>query len=504
MHGRPWAAVLFLTLATEFGSALAKVVPFLDAGFSFDPDYSGGRTAPVPITREYHSTSLGELAEHFGSAQCEAIELKWGRNGAKGTPPTAPYFLQVLSSESPHPFIIPAGAGPKFEWRVPFSPGTQYQICIYDTFGVSGGCRALYTVVPPSSNTTTCEQLTAPPSPLNATVSPMSGPEIDPPVPLIDQCSDLSVKPRNGSPPFTLTVSPSFHPPVNITSDNMNAINWTVALPEGFPFFLSLASADGLVWSRGPLHARSGRPDCLSPSSIPKTTFTTTAVGSSIGSFIVGILLGGLSSFLFFRYRKSSRSKLPPIISKHREIPPPEHVISPPLPIQDPPSRQGTPQPISYPPPPSLPNSPPQTPDQSEFGFRSTSSRTHSIDPFDISVSSTASSNFPLDNKRRYTMDRQSSHHRAGSITTQASSSQLTTVSSSNSSAPLLQSRRTSRSSRLTRAPTYVRRPPPTHMSVSELITDDASLIAGNTVDDLPPQYMRNPREEEVSVAGGL
>ena len=61
------------------------------------------------------------------------------------------------------------------------------------------------------------------------------------------KCTDISIQPQNGTPPYTLTVryvtilhivvnltspqvAPSLHPPYNLTSDSMHPINWTVSL----------------------------------------------------------------------------------------------------------------------------------------------------------------------------------------------------------------------------------------------------------------------------------
>ena len=90
----------------------------------------------------------------------------------------------------------------------------------------------------------------------------------------IDQCTDLSIVPQNGTPPYTLTVNfyicisyyvqanchqiaPALHPPYNITS-NTAPLNWTVSLSWASPFFVSLADANGNLWASGPLHAGGG------------------------------------------------------------------------------------------------------------------------------------------------------------------------------------------------------------------------------------------------------
>ena len=82
--------------------------------------------------------------------------------------------------------------------------------------------------------------------------------------------------PKNGTAPYTLTVSsshmvfqdftikpsiqvaPALHPPYNITLPNQNSINWTVSLSWASPFFISLADSAGNMWSNGPLHSGGG------------------------------------------------------------------------------------------------------------------------------------------------------------------------------------------------------------------------------------------------------
>ncbi|TEB37902.1 hypothetical protein FA13DRAFT_710541 [Coprinellus micaceus] len=264
------ASYLFTLLIT---CANANSVPYLQPGFSFD--FVGSETTvALPVT-----------------AQCETISLKWSRKStAKGPPPIAPYFLQVFSSSSPSPFSIPAGPGPTFDWQVPFAPQTQYQICMYDIQGTSGGCRAIRTMVASSTPNVSCQNVTSLPqlsasTPTDDQSKPITQPRV------ISQCSDFSVTPAAGTPPFTLTVAPSRHPPVNITSNGRDPIYWTVAL--GFPFFASLTSSDGLSWSRGPLYVDGQGPsDCLSPGALPKGTFTGATAGAGAGGLMLGAGLG--------------------------------------------------------------------------------------------------------------------------------------------------------------------------------------------------------------------
>lgn len=277
---------------------LANVAPFLVPGFSFSYDIPG-QSPPLPI-----------------SVQCETLHLTWSRGASLGRPPTAPYFLQIYSSSSTTPYLVPAGFGPAFDWQVPFPPGTQYQICMIDVFGVSGGCRSLYTVVPNTSiSNSTCQNVTALAA-LSVVSTTASGPISQ--YSSVNQCTDVIFTPKSGIPPFTLTIAPSLHPPLNFTSKSMDPISWTVSLPEGFPFFASLRSSDGLMWVNGPMHVGgSGPTDCLSPGAMSKKTINALAIGSSLCSAVIGVLLGIVICWLIHKrhLQQASRTlKFDPVI----------------------------------------------------------------------------------------------------------------------------------------------------------------------------------------------
>ncbi|KAJ7172807.1 hypothetical protein C8R43DRAFT_1119649 [Mycena crocata] len=278
---------LVLVAGSLVATGRAKYVPLLQPGFFFDYNIQG-QPVPIPITE-----------------QCETIHIKWGRQGAIGPNPVAPYSMVVYTSTFTTPFTIDAGSGLSFDWDVPFPPGTQYQICMWDKNGVPGGCQAMYTVVKNSTvSTPTCQNVTAP-VPLNVVASVASGPMSQ--YGFIDQCTDITLAPKSGKPPFTLTVTPALHPPYNITSDSMDPIDWTVSLSWSFPFFLSLVSSDGQMWSNGPLHAGGfGPSECLAPGSVSKSRAHSLAVGAGVGGAFGAGIFGALVTFLYFRYRPKS------------------------------------------------------------------------------------------------------------------------------------------------------------------------------------------------------
>ncbi|KAJ6461857.1 hypothetical protein C8R47DRAFT_1159141 [Mycena vitilis] len=279
---------LFLVVSSFMATAWAKHVPFLDAGFMFDYN-NATQPVPIPVTE-----------------QCERIHIKWGRQTATGPNPVAPYSLLVYTSTFLTPFSIAAGGDVSlsYDWDVPFAPGTQYQICMWDKNGVSGGCQAMYTVVQNSTvPNPTCQNITFPPL-LNVEATVAGGGPMSQ-YGFIDQCTDLFVTPKAGKPPFTLTVAPALHPPYNITSNSMDPIGWTVSLSWSYPFFLSLVSSDGQGWVNGPLHAGGlGPSDCLAPGTISHSKAQVIAAGAGIGGAVATGLLGALAAFLYARCRR--------------------------------------------------------------------------------------------------------------------------------------------------------------------------------------------------------
>ncbi|EJD04252.1 uncharacterized protein FOMMEDRAFT_19513, partial [Fomitiporia mediterranea MF3/22] len=122
------------------------------------------------------------------------------------------------------------------------------------------------TVIPAANSTLddppVCQNLTFPAGILDVDAQDHTGPLSQ--YGFVDQCTDISITPKNGTPPFTLTVAPALHPPWNITSNDMSPINWTVQLSWASPFFISLVDANGQTWANGPLHSGGEGPtDCL-------------------------------------------------------------------------------------------------------------------------------------------------------------------------------------------------------------------------------------------------
>ncbi|KAK0451416.1 uncharacterized protein EV420DRAFT_1646166 [Desarmillaria tabescens] len=263
---------------------------YMDQSFYFDYTPSSEAIA-VPVT-----------------AQCETIHIAWERTASStGPSPSAPYFLQVYTSAFVFPFIIPAGSDVTFDWEVPFGPGTLYQVCMFDKNGYTGGCQQVYTMI---ANTTTnspsCSNASFPLGPLDIDAQVQDGPLSQ--YGWVNQCTDIAITPKNGTPPYTLTIAPTLHPPRNITINDMSTVNWTVDLSWASPFFISVVDSQFNYWSYGPLHSGGdGSTACLTQGDVGSSSSnglsTGGAVGVGIGGLVAGSLAGALIAFFFLRRR---------------------------------------------------------------------------------------------------------------------------------------------------------------------------------------------------------
>ncbi|KAI0271573.1 hypothetical protein BC834DRAFT_450621 [Gloeopeniophorella convolvens] len=312
-------ALGFLAFTSRFHEAAAATPSFLQQGFFFDYN-PPGTTIPIPITQ-----------------QCDILHITWERGAASGPNPTAPYFLQIYTSTFIVPFVIPAGdttstsyvrtlcvtvvprrLTPPQDFPVPWNPGTQYQVCMFDSNGVTGGCQGIYTIIPnpnaTAENPPVCRNLTYPAGAMDVDAEVVGGPISQ--YGWIPQCTDIQVQAKNGTPPYTFTIAPTLHPPLNITSDGSSPINWTVSLSHGFPFFISLVDSQGNGWAQGPLHSGDGSDtSCLdiNHSAARKSSHTAVTAGAAIGGVAVGLLLGALGISAFRRSRPG-RSRTHPKI----------------------------------------------------------------------------------------------------------------------------------------------------------------------------------------------
>ncbi|KAG2023138.1 hypothetical protein CC2G_000826 [Coprinopsis cinerea AmutBmut pab1-1] len=284
------SALLILVLGTR-GTLCTRdtYVDYLEMSFFFDWN-PPAQLYPVPVTQ-----------------QCETINIKWSRGPAQGPNPVPPYYLQVYASIYTVPIVIPAGDRLSYDWAVPFPPGTLYQICMFDKNGNTGGCQDVYTVTPSlSSQDPTCANVTLPPQ-LEVEGIVNNGPISQ--YGWIEQCTDISVVPKGGSPPYTFTIAPSLHPPYNITGDG--AMNWTVTLSWASSFFISVADSAGNMWANGLLHSGGpGTTECLigSSSGTGAHVEPAVAIGAGVGGSAAGLLVGLLSMFCVMR-RKGRKER---------------------------------------------------------------------------------------------------------------------------------------------------------------------------------------------------
>ncbi|KAI8995692.1 hypothetical protein BD414DRAFT_435874 [Trametes punicea] len=306
-----------------FRGVSAEVVPYLEQGFLFD--WTGDQSPPVPT-----------------AAQCDTLHITWGRRSATGPNPIAPYFLQIYTSTFIVPFTIQAGdeKALSYDWVVPFIPGTQFQMCMVASNGVTGGCQNIWTVYQRPNTTLnnppTCFNLTYPQAPLGVDAAFADGTWSQ--YGWVDQCTDISLKPTNGTPPYTYSILPALHPPFNITSDTMDPVNWTVSLMYGIPFWVSVSDANGVGWTNGPLHPTGGGSTkcldldaALNPQPIPKSSSLSTGatVGIAIGTAIAGALIGLLGAlWLHRRQDRRRRSSFPRALDDRRKFSDPGDIPS--------------------------------------------------------------------------------------------------------------------------------------------------------------------------------
>lgn len=169
----------------------------------------------------------------------------------------------------------------------------------------------MYTVIPNSTATelkpATCPNVTAS-APLDVNALVVTGAFSQygwPP-----QCTDIQVQPKNGTPPYTLTVAPTLHPPLNITSHTNDPINWTISLTHGFPFFISLMDSQGHGWVQGPLHSGENvDTSCLNVdhSGGGSSSHMAGTIGAGVGGVIVGLIAGTAGILAFLRWRGNRR-----------------------------------------------------------------------------------------------------------------------------------------------------------------------------------------------------
>lgn len=84
----------------------------------------------------------------------------------------------------------------------------------FDSVGNTGGCQAVYTVYAPNTAQSMegqCANLTFPQTSLQVQSSAGQ-------YSWIPSCTDLTLVPQSGTPPYQVTIAPALHPPRNISN----------------------------------------------------------------------------------------------------------------------------------------------------------------------------------------------------------------------------------------------------------------------------------------------
>ncbi|TRM57240.1 hypothetical protein BD626DRAFT_222254 [Schizophyllum amplum] len=245
--------------------------------------------------------------------QCDTLSIRWSSEGASGPTPSPPYTFTVFSSAYYYPITLPAGDGDNLDWLVTFPPQSQFQLCMFDSAGNTGGCQRIYSVAAPTNS---CDNSTLPDPPAILSVEATSddgtlSSDGDGPA----ECTDVIFTPRNGTAPYNLTILPPSHPPYNITIDDGDTLKWTVTLSESNVFWAAVTDSEGAQWAfPGPITVSEGADKlCLSGrSSRPTGISPGAAAGSGVGGLAAGLIVGALAAWFAFgkRYTGSGRGNL--------------------------------------------------------------------------------------------------------------------------------------------------------------------------------------------------
>lgn len=246
------------------------------------------------------------------TVQCETLHITWERCATcTGPDPKSPYFLQMYTSLAARPLVLPAGDGVtnEFNLTIPFPPNTLYQACMVDSAGNSGGCLDQYAVIP-SSDVASCTNITFPSQYRQLDVQMVNAGSNMSTNGFPAQCSDIDFIVNNGQPPYTLTISPSLHPPLNITSKTPK-LKWQVSLSWGTNFWVSMSDSKGFTWTAGPLHSGEGETGCLA---LEKVYTSHQVAGIAVGSLLSGAVAALAACAALFMFRRR-RDKLRPLLT---------------------------------------------------------------------------------------------------------------------------------------------------------------------------------------------
>ncbi|KAG8934998.1 hypothetical protein FRC02_008749 [Tulasnella sp. 418] len=229
------------------------------------------------------------------TAQCDTLKISWKRGSATGPDPIPPHRLLIFTSTDIAPLVIPFGSGYTYDLSIPFPPDTQYQICMFDSEGNTGGCQAIYSVYQNPLGAS-CMNATFPrPMPVTSSSSQYGWPP---------QCSELVLDELGGTPPYTFMALPALRAPIVIKNIGADGIRWRIPYDYATPFFVQMTDSGGRSWSYGPLHAGLGDDTtCFNykntgPARGP-TVSLPAVIGIAIGCLIAGALICYLASMFW-------------------------------------------------------------------------------------------------------------------------------------------------------------------------------------------------------------
>uniref|UniRef100_D8QG97 Expressed protein n=1 Tax=Schizophyllum commune (strain H4-8 / FGSC 9210) TaxID=578458 RepID=D8QG97_SCHCM len=156
------STVLWLLWGVLWARVKAEVLEAMQQSWRFDFYDDSGNITTFPVYE-----------------QCQSMHVKWGRSSATGPSATAPYSFLIYTSIYQFPFFLDVGDSLSYDFEIPFPPGTQMQICMFDANGYTGGCQSVVSIVPSTttfSRTCTNETLSWPEGPLDVEAGDNQGP----------------------------------------------------------------------------------------------------------------------------------------------------------------------------------------------------------------------------------------------------------------------------------------------------------------------------------------
>ncbi|KAL1695414.1 hypothetical protein GGG16DRAFT_121640 [Schizophyllum commune] len=212
--------------------------------------------------------------------------------GARGIPRMKQYLPSTcLRSKYTFPFVLdlPNDAEFGYDFEVPFSPGTQMQICMFDANGYTGGCSSVVNIVTSATEpSSTCT---------NETFS---------------RLRNLDVEANIVKGPLSRTAWVAQHTELQL--DGLSVVGYTLLHIGGLGNDGCVMDAERNVWSYGLLHSGEGTTSCMAedPGAIVPPG---AAAGAGAGAALLGFVIGALGVWIVLVRRHLRRS-----ISRPRSV----------------------------------------------------------------------------------------------------------------------------------------------------------------------------------------